>query len=203
MSLFYSHPWLIIWISCRSISLCFLKESFHCLFYSSIAIEISNTFLVPIPLYLTYIPSRIFPLSLAVWKFTMVCLRMLLFSLIVLDTQGFFWLYLYFFPFLISLLISSLPIFSVLPLWITVSRILGLQFVVIHSLSRVWLFATPWTAAHQASLSFTNSWNLLKLRFIELVMPSNHLIFCHPLLLQHSIFPSIRVFPNESALHIR
>ena len=102
-------------------------------FYSSIAIEISNTFLVPIPLYLTYFPSRIFPLSLAVWKFTMVCLRMLLFSLIVLDTQGFFWLYLYFFPFIISFLISSLPIFPVLPLWITVGRILGLQFVVIHS----------------------------------------------------------------------
>ena len=62
---------------------------------------------------------------------------------------------------------------------------------------------TPWTAAHQASLSNTNSWSLPKLMSIESVMPSNHLIFCHPLLLLPSIFPSIRVFPNESALHIR
>ena len=62
---------------------------------------------------------------------------------------------------------------------------------------------TPWTAAHQASLSITNSWSLLKLMSIELVTPFNHLILCHPLLLLHSIFPSIRVFSNESALHIR
>ena len=64
-------------------------------------------------------------------------------------------------------------------------------------------FVTPWTAAHQASLSITNSWNLPKLMSIELVMPSNHLILCHPLLLPPSIFPSNRVFSNESALHIR
>ena len=70
-------------------------------------------------------------------------------------------------------------------------------------LSCVRLFATPWTVAHQASLSITNSWSLLKLMSIELVMPSNHLIFCCPLLLPPSIFPSIRVFSNESALHIR
>ena len=62
---------------------------------------------------------------------------------------------------------------------------------------------TPWTAACQASLSMTNSQNLLKLMSIESVMPSNHLILCHPLLLLPSIFPSIRVFSNESALHIR
>ena len=61
----------------------------------------------------------------------------------------------------------------------------------------------PWTAAHQASLSFTISWSLLKLMSTELVMPSNHLILCHPLLLLLSIFPSIRVFSNESALCIR
>ena len=61
---------------------------------------------------------------------------------------------------------------------------------------------TPWTAAHQASLSFTNSWSLLKLISIELVMPRNHLILCHPLLLP-SVFPSIRVFSNESVLRIR
>ena len=67
----------------------------------------------------------------------------------------------------------------------------------------VWLFATPWTAAHQASLSITNSWSSLKLMSIELVMPSNHLILCHPLLLLPSIFPSIRVFSNESVLHVR
>ena len=62
---------------------------------------------------------------------------------------------------------------------------------------------TPWTAARQASLSITNSWSLLKFMFIELVMPSNHLILCRPLLLPPSIFPSIRVFSNESILHIR
>ena len=62
---------------------------------------------------------------------------------------------------------------------------------------------TPWTAASQASLSFTTSWSLLKLMSIESVMPSNHLVFCHPLLLLLSIFPSIRVFSNESALCIR
>jgi len=69
--------------------------------------------------------------------------------------------------------------------------------------SRVQLFVTPWTAAHQASLSTTNSWSLLKCMSIELVMPSNHLILCRPLLLPPSIFPSIRVFSNESVLHIR
>ena len=63
--------------------------------------------------------------------------------------------------------------------------------------------ATPWTAAHQASLSITNSWSLLKLMSIELVMPSNHLILCHPFLLPPSVFPNIRVFSNESVLHIR
>ena len=71
------------------------------------------------------------------------------------------------------------------------------------SLSRVRLFATPWTAARQASLSITNSWSLLKLMSIESVMPSNHLILCHPILLSPSIFTSIRVFSNESALSIR
>ena len=64
-------------------------------------------------------------------------------------------------------------------------------------------FATPWTVAHQASLSITISQNLLKLMFIKSVMPSNHLILCHPLFLLPSIFPSIRVFSNESVLHIR
>ena len=64
-------------------------------------------------------------------------------------------------------------------------------------------FATPWTAALQASLSITNSWSLLKLMSIESLMPSNHLILWHPLLLPPSMFPSIRVFSNESALHIR
>ena len=72
-----------------------------------------------------------------------------------------------------------------------------------QSLSRVRLFVTPWTATRQASLSITNSWSLLTLMSIESVMPSNHLILCHPLLLLPSIFPSIRVFSNESALPIR
>ena len=73
----------------------------------------------------------------------------------------------------------------------------------VQSLSRVRLFATPWTAAHQASLSNINSWSFLKLMSIESVMPSNHLILCHPLLLLPSIFPSIRVFSNESVLLIK
>ena len=72
-----------------------------------------------------------------------------------------------------------------------------------QSLSRVQLFATPWTAAHQASLSITNSQSLLKLRSVEPVMPSKCLILCHPLLLPASIFSRIRVFSNELFLHIR
>ena len=77
------------------------------------------------------------------------------------------------------------------------------QFSSVQSLSCVRLFETPWTAARQASLSITNSRSLLKLMSIDLVMPSNHLILCHPLLLPPSIFPSIRVFSNESVLCIR
>ena len=76
-------------------------------------------------------------------------------------------------------------------------------FSSVQSLSRVRLFATPWTAACQASLSITNSQSLLKLMSIESVMPSNHLILCHPLVLPPSIFPSIRVFSSESILCIR
>ena len=73
----------------------------------------------------------------------------------------------------------------------------------VQSLSHVQLFVTPWTAAHQASLSITNSWSLHKLMSTALVMPSNHLIVCHSLLHLPSIFPSIRVFSNESDLPIR
>ena len=76
-------------------------------------------------------------------------------------------------------------------------------FVVVQSLSCVRLFVTPWTAARQASPSFTITWSFLKFMSIESVMPYNHLILCHPLLLLLSIFPSIRVFSNESALCIR
>ena len=76
-------------------------------------------------------------------------------------------------------------------------------FSSVQSLSHVRLFATPWTAAFQASLSITNSWSLLKLMSIESVIPSNHLVLCCPLLLPPSIFPSIRVFSNESVLLIR
>ena len=78
-----------------------------------------------------------------------------------------------------------------------------LQFSSVQSLSCVWLFATPWIASRQASLSITNSWSLLKLMPMKSVMPSNHLILCRPLFLLPSIFPSIRVFPNESVRHIR
>ena len=73
----------------------------------------------------------------------------------------------------------------------------------VQSLSRVWLFATPWTTVCQASLSITNSRSQPKPMSIVLVMPSNHLILCHPLLLLPSIFPSIRIFSNESAVRIR
>ena len=73
----------------------------------------------------------------------------------------------------------------------------------VQSLSCVQLFVTPWTAACQAFLSIINSWRMLKLMSIESVMPSNHLILCCPLLLLPSIFPSIRVFSNESVLHIQ
>ena len=78
-----------------------------------------------------------------------------------------------------------------------------LIYVVLQSLSCVWLFATSWAAAHQASQSFTLSWTLLKLMSIESLRPSNHLIFCCPLLPLPSIFPSIRVFSSESAVCIR
>ena len=77
------------------------------------------------------------------------------------------------------------------------------QLSSVQLLSRVLLFLTPQTAARQASLSITNSWSLLKLMSIVLVMPSNYLIFCRPLLLPPSIFPSIRVFTNESVFPIR
>ena len=77
------------------------------------------------------------------------------------------------------------------------------QFGSVQSLSHVWLFAIPWTAARQASLSITNSQSLLKLMSIELVMSSNHLILCCPLFLPPSIFPNIRIFSDESVLRIR
>ena len=79
-----------------------------------------------------------------------------------------------------------------------------MRFVVVfQSLSSVWFFVTQWTTAHQASLSFTITWSLLRLMSIVSVMPSNHLILCHPLLLRPSIFPSIRVFSSELFLLIR
>ena len=77
------------------------------------------------------------------------------------------------------------------------------QFSSVQSLRRVWLFVTPWVTARQASLSITNSWSSPKPMSIELVMWSNHLILCRPLLLLPSVFPSIRVFSNESVLQIR
>ena len=76
-------------------------------------------------------------------------------------------------------------------------------FSSVQSVSRVWLFATPWTAARHSSLSITNSRSLLKLLSVKLVLPSNYLILCHPLLLLPSIFPSIRAFSNDSFLHIK
>ena len=85
----------------------------------------------------------------------------------------------------------------------THEKMLNIAHYSVQSLSCVRLFVTPWTAAHQTSLSITNSWSLTKLMSIELVMPSNHIILCGLLLLLPSIFPSIRVFSKESALHIR
>ena len=82
-------------------------------------------------------------------------------------------------------------------------KVLGVQFSSVQSFSRVWLFATPWISACQASLSITNSQSSLKRMSIESVMPSSHLILCRPLLLLPPIPPSIRVFSNESMLHIR
>ena len=89
-------------------------------------------------------------------------------------------------------------------LWnIIIGIVISIHFSSVQSLSLVQLFATPWTAAHQASLSITNFQSLLKFMSIESVMPSNHLILCCTLLLLPSIFPSIRVFSSESALCIR
>ena len=99
----------------------------------------------------------------------------------------------------VSVIMESLPAFP----WPYSSGIDSVQFSSVQSLSRVRLFPTPWTAARQASLSITNSWSLPKPMSIESVMPSNRLILCHPLLLLPSIFPIIRVFSRELALHIR
>ena len=93
--------------------------------------------------------------------------------------------------------------FSVYICHVLIINLFHLFFSSIQLLSCVRLFATLWTAAYQASLSITNSQRLLKLKSIESVMPSNHLILCHPLLLLPSIFPSIRVSSNESVFHIR
>ena len=87
--------------------------------------------------------------------------------------------------------------------WIFRCQYYLIQFSSVQSLSCIQLFSTPWTVARQASLSIANSQSLLRLMSIESVMPSNHLILCHLLLLLPSAFPSIRVFSNESVLHIR
>ena len=96
--------------------------------------------------------------------------------------------------------VSSLTIFSLVLYFLAISKILISS---VQSLSHVWLFATQWTAARQASLSITNTRSAPKPISIESVMPSNHIILCRPLLFLPSIFPSIGVFSNESALHIR
>ena len=84
-----------------------------------------------------------------------------------------------------------------------VYKITVILFSSVQLLRCVWIFVTPWTAACQASLSITDGWSFLKLMVTESVMPSNHLILCHPFLLLSSILPNIRVFSNESVLHIR
>ena len=102
--------------------------------------------------------------------------------------------------FLLFLRLNNTPLYIYLTFYSSVHL---LTFVVVQTLSHVRLFATPWTAARQASLSFTISQTLLKLMSIELVMPSNHLILCPPLVFLPSILPSITVFSNASALHIK
>ena len=97
---------------------------------------------------------------------------------------------------LISLLMSISVVSCFWLLWIA-------QFSSVQLLSHVWLFGTPWITARQASLSITSSWSLLKIMSIKSVMPSSHLILCHPLLLLPSIPHSIRVFPNESTFQMR
>ena len=109
------------------------------------------------------------------------------------------WMFLWWFL-MVTPLLTVNPIKSDVPG--SVYKVLK-QFSSGQSLSRIWPFATPRTAARQASLSITNSQSLLKLMSIELVMPSNHLILCRPLLLPPSVFSSTRVFSNELVLHIR
>ena len=118
----------------------------------------------------------------------------------------------HFFTCLLVVLNKKLPsegwndvIFGNMGIWYCQNLINSLYKVIssVQSLSRVWLVASPWTAARRASLSITNSWSLIKLMSIEVVMPSNHLILCRPLLLLPSIFPSIKVFSNESTLRMR
>ena len=101
------------------------------------------------------------------------------------------------------LTVFTSTLFQGLSCALTTSVISFSPLLLVQSLAHVRLFAAPWTAARQASLSFTVSQSLLKLMSIELVMPSNHLILCHPLALLLSVFPSIRVFSSELALHIR
>ena len=114
-------------------------------------------------------------------------------NFVVSAYDGLFW------KFLMHSLLRALRI----PAFYPETFFLNIQFSSVQSLSHMQFFAAPWSAACQASLSITNSWSLLKLKSIESVMPSNHLILCHPLLLPPSIFPSIRVFSDESVLHIK
>ena len=109
------------------------------------------------------------------------------------------------FPYYILVILTIFPTFSLslYLLWSVTSHLRSVQFSSVQLLSRVQLFETPWIAVYQASLSITNSQSLLKLTSTELVIQSNHLILCHPLLLLPSIFPSIRVFSNESTLRMR
>ena len=104
----------------------------------------------------------------------------------------------------VKFLVRNISLWKAYTIWL---KCIGIsekvQFSLAQLLSHVWFFATPWTAALQASLSIINSQSLFKLMFIVLVMPSNHLILCCPLLLLPSVFPSIRVFSNESVLYIR
>ena len=103
-----------------------------------------------------------------------------------------------------SSLLDSFPIWVFTEYWIEFPVLYSRSlFSSVQSPSRIWLFATAWSAARQASLSITKSWSLLKLMSIESVMPFNHLILCYSLLLLPPVPPSIRVFSNESVLHIR
>ena len=172
-------------------------------------VEISATLIFAV----LYVPCLLLPFKdlifiLILNSLIIMCFGVIFFMFLLIAIYWAFWFcgFIFFIncrnylPFFWNLLFYSLYFIFLLR---TSTRPIIVQFSSVQSLSHVWLFVTPWTTAHQASLSNTNTQNLLKLKSIELMMPPNHLFLCHPLLLLPSIFPSTRVFSNESVLCIR